>query len=276
MVGTVKHPPGVMLNFEKMRPICALLSAKDRGDLLLMILDYAELEQEPELRPGSRLESVWPHIRKMIDQDSAAYQNKCDKAKKAAQARWNRKRGEKKAHDHCDDSSACESMRTHADAYGRMQTVDPYKDYIMPKRNKRAQNEFAQPALPPGQEELPMQFDFAQFSKIAATAYPKECQYTLEQCLDVFRCYFQTYEDYIGCPHPPIRREQITQIMEAMPCIVMEDRGENLEPLDPEDYTDLIDLHFKTQYQNCDYNINHFFSGRIREMRFYDAEKGYE
>ena len=121
-----------------------------------------------------------------------------------------------------------------------------------------------------------MQFDFGRFSRIAARAYPEECKYTLEQCLDVFRCYFQTYEDYIGRAHPPIRREQITRIMQDMPCTVMEDRGESLEPLDPEDYMSLIDLHFKTRYLRCDYNINHFFSGRIREMRLYDIENGYE
>lgn len=119
-----------------------------------------------------------------------------------------------------------------------------------------------------------MEFDFRRFSKIAAGAYPEDCGYTLERCLEVFHCYFQTYEDYIGRPHPPIRRAQITRIMEEMPCIVMEDRGDSLELLAPEDYLDLIDLHFKTQYQHCDYNINHFFSGRVREMRLYDAENG--
>lgn len=41
-----------------------------------------------------------------------------------------------------------------------------------------------------------MQFDFQRFARIAARAYPAGCEYTLEQCLDVFRCYFQTYEDY--------------------------------------------------------------------------------
>ena len=50
-----KRPPGVMLYFDKVRPICALLSAKDRGELLLVILDYAELGQEPVFRPGSRV-----------------------------------------------------------------------------------------------------------------------------------------------------------------------------------------------------------------------------
>lgn len=78
-----------------------------------------------------------------------------------------------------------------------------------------------------------MEFDFHRFSRIAALAYRAGNPYTLEQCLEVFRCYFQTYEDYMGRPHPPIRRVQIAR-------------------------------------------INHFFSGRIRELRVYEAEKGYE
>lgn len=118
-MGTAKHPPGVMLYFDKVRPICALLSAKDRGDLMTMILDYAELGQEPALRPGSRLESVWPHIRRMINQDLDTYQSKCDKAKKAIQTRWSRERGEKKTPDRC-DSGKYESIRENTDVYGRI------------------------------------------------------------------------------------------------------------------------------------------------------------
>lgn len=117
-----------------------------------------------------------------------------------------------------------------------------------------------------------MQFNFNLFSAIAAPAYPEDCPYTLEQCLNVFRLYFEAFEDHMGRPHPPIRREQITRIMQEMPCIEMEDRGGSLEPLDPEDYPLLIEQHFKTQYQRCDYNINHFFSGRIRELRLYEVE----
>lgn len=121
-----------------------------------------------------------------------------------------------------------------------------------------------------------MQFDFYLFSRIAITAYPKECQYALEECLWVFYRYFQAYEERTGRPHPPIKRDQIKRIMEEMPCIVMEDRGGHLEPLDPGDYVNLIDLHFRTPYQHCDYNINHFFSGRIREILLYDAERDFE
>lgn len=116
------------------------------------------------------------------------------------------------------------------------------------------------------------QLNFALFSKIAATVYPEGCQYSLEECLDVFRCYFQAYEDCLGRPHPPIRREQIARIMEEMPEVVMEDRGWIINAISPEEYPPLIDRHFKTQYQDCDYNINHFFSGRIREIKYYEEE----
>ena len=38
-----------------------------------------------------------------------------------------------------------------------------------------------------------------------------------------------------------------------------------------EEYAPIIEQHFKTQYYNCDYNINHFFSGKIRALRFYEV-----
>lgn len=44
-----KRPPGVMLYFTEMRPIFALLTAEERGELLLKIFDYAEYGQEPVL-----------------------------------------------------------------------------------------------------------------------------------------------------------------------------------------------------------------------------------
>ena len=46
--------------------------------------------------------------------------------------------------------------------------------------------------------------------------------------------------------------------------------------IEPDAYPLLIQLHFKTSYRRCDYNINHFFSGRIRELRLYEADAGYE
>lgn len=118
-----------------------------------------------------------------------------------------------------------------------------------------------------------MIFSFDRFSKVAATVYNDETPYSLADCLEVFRCYFQSYEDYKGHPHPPIKAAQIKRIIHAMPRIFGEaagatqvDRGTFIET-----YMAMIEQHFKTKYLRCDYNINHFFSGRIRELRFYET-----
>lgn len=88
-----KRPPGVMLYFAELRPVFTLLSAEERGDLLMKIFDYAQFDEEPLL--DARLNAVWPLIRRMIDRDAAAYQSKCDRAQKSVQARWERERAKR-------------------------------------------------------------------------------------------------------------------------------------------------------------------------------------
>lgn len=115
-----------------------------------------------------------------------------------------------------------------------------------------------------------MIFDFDKFTEVAASVYNSQF-YSFEECLQVFRCYFTTYEHFMGKPHPPIRAAQIFRIMQEMPYVITEDRGGNYMDVSPEDYKAMIHQHFNTKYRKCDYNINHFFSGRIRELRFYET-----
>ena len=113
-------------------------------------------------------------------------------------------------------------------------------------------------------------FDFDRFSKIAASVYT-DSPYSLAEVLEVFRYYFEQYEAYTGAPHPPIRANQIERIIREMPYIDETGKAHSTMDIDPNCYEDMIDKHFRTQYRNCDYNINHFFSGRIRELRFYET-----
>ena len=84
-----------------------------------------------------------------------------------------------------------------------------------------------------------MTFDFERFAKIAASVYseknpynPKwDNPYSLKECLEVFHCYFQTYEEYMGHPHPPIRREQIAHIMREMPWVCEDNKGSRLSDI---------------------------------------------
>lgn len=123
-----------------------------------------------------------------------------------------------------------------------------------------------------------MLFDFRRFSKIAASVYNQGNPYSFEECLEVFRLYFQTYEEYMGRPHPPIRASQIARIIQDMPWIdeVGKISGRSIADFFPCTYKYIINLHFKTNYRHCDYNINHFFSGRIRELRLHEVDAGYE
>jgi hypothetical protein len=116
-----------------------------------------------------------------------------------------------------------------------------------------------------------LQFNFPLFRGFAAQAYCNaEATYSLGEVLAVFEYYFSAYEDLTGKPHPPIKVKQIKRIIEAMGTAQGDDYGHNFD-IAPETYEELIDKHFRTEYRNCDYNINHFFTGDIRLMRVYET-----
>ena len=115
-----------------------------------------------------------------------------------------------------------------------------------------------------------MLFDFETFTRIVRRVYPHGNAYSLQQALSVFYAYFQRYEQRTGRAHPHIRGEQIRAIVEKMPYLERETFQGEYTLINPEDYSALIDCHFRTKYRRCDWNINHFFSGRIRELRFYE------
>jgi hypothetical protein len=116
-----------------------------------------------------------------------------------------------------------------------------------------------------------MLFNFSIFRVLATRAYRNighSC-FSLDEVLEVFNCYFSNYERYKRKAHPNIRAEQIQRLIEIMPFLVDENR--NTLELSADVYEDITRQHFQTKYRNCDYNINHFFSGQIRLMRFYEA-----
>jgi len=122
-----------------------------------------------------------------------------------------------------------------------------------------------------------MYFNFPLFSRLARRAYHNVqddlfsgCPYSMEDILSVFRYYFQKYEDTFDEVHPNIRVSQIEYIIEVMPYIGNDGNSSAGGDINAESYEALIDKHFQTKYQNCDFNINHFFAGDIRLMRFYE------
>lgn len=116
-----------------------------------------------------------------------------------------------------------------------------------------------------------MLFNFDIFTRVATQVYKQaDSPYTLQEVLDVFAYFFDAYREAIGEDHPPIRREQIKRIVEAMPYYDKLPNSPGHPDILPEDYPVLIDSYFRTPFRNCNYHINHFFSGDIRTMRMYE------
>lgn len=113
-------------------------------------------------------------------------------------------------------------------------------------------------------------FDFDKFSSITASVYADS---PVQPCRSVggVPILLRAVRSVHGAPHPPIRAVQIERVIREMPYIDETDKANSTMDIDPDCYEDMIDKHFRTQYRNCDYNINHFFSGRIRELRFYET-----
>ena len=118
-----------------------------------------------------------------------------------------------------------------------------------------------------------MHFDFERFTRTVCRVYQSNeaAPYSIDDVLSVFQYYFSAYERYTCRIHPYIKTRQIQSIIEKMP--FLPENGEISSGIDisPEEYEAMIDQHFVTNYKRCDYNINHFFSGRIRNLRYYET-----
>lgn len=105
-----------------------------------------------------------------------------------------------------------------------------------------------------------MKFNFNAFETRVRNLLRDEDSEIVAEKIEIFRVYFEAYESYRNERHPWISDSQILRIAETM-----------FKDYDFETYFDLIDKHFNTNYRDCDFNINHFFSGQIREFRLYDC-----
>jgi len=117
---------------------------------------------------------------------------------------------------------------------------------------------------------MKLRFKFTTFSPFAKRAYSLSgtTQYDIKSVLCVFCFYFAAYEVYGYGVHPAINVSQIQRIIEKMPQI--ESDAHDFFDVDPDDYKLLIVSYFETDFFKSDRNINHFFSGEIRAMRYYE------
>ncbi|MCM3405924.1 hypothetical protein [Cytobacillus oceanisediminis] len=85
--------------------------------------------------------------------------------------------------------------------------------------------------------------------------------------LDAIECieyYLELYKYHREMDHPRLKEDQWHSVVEDLFDV-------NGVDVDDTSLMDMIDKHFETKYRNCDYNILHFMSGNIRELRMYEV-----
>lgn len=119
-----------------------------------------------------------------------------------------------------------------------------------------------------------MLFDFKHFSEQAQSVYQmyESHLFELDEVLDVFHYYFEEYECKMHRPHPDLNNRAIIKILDTLPCLYDLNFDKEIY-LSVDDYRRIIKAHFSTEYRFTDYNILHFFSGRIRLLRFYETQR---
>lgn len=88
------------------------------------------------------------------------------------------------------------------------------------------------------------------------------CQFSFDECFTVFKMFFETYKSYTGHDHPPLRTLRLIELLNSI---------DNDGLFDAECYPILIESYFSTYFPNSDRNVCHFFSGKVRELRFYES-----
>ena len=66
--------------------------------------------------------------------------------------------------------------------------------------------------------------------------------------------------------HPHLSTAAMDKVVQSLCC-----GTELVEGTEPSMYKAMIDQHFKTQYNSCDYNICHFMTEGIRNNCYYET-----
>ena len=86
----------------------------------------------------------------------------------------------------------------------------------------------------------------------------------IENAMCVVKYYLESFKNVFMENHPFISQSAMNGVIERFFA------GSDIVECDPEIYYELIDKHFATVYEDCDYNICHFMTDGIRKNRAYE------
>ena len=100
-------------------------------------------------------------------------------------------------------------------------------------------------------------------------------QMYIDRVIWIVMYYCRTYREVMGISHPMLNQECMDKVVRGIIYGTDSDIIKTIDEYVEDDYEVLIDQHFKTHYRNCDYNILHFVSGKIRDLRGFETGVAY-
>lgn len=94
--------------------------------------------------------------------------------------------------------------------------------------------------------------------------------YSLQEIKNIFSYFYKKYKTKTSKEHPGLSEKKIMYIIGLMPYFsIQTEENQGEFDINPGEYPQMIDLYFKCRsfQAECDYQILHFFSGKIRMMR---------
>jgi DNA-binding transcriptional ArsR family regulator len=118
-----------------------------------------------------------------------------------------------------------------------------------------------------GSEIFPNEAEKTSFKKAVQKLSPNE--YAIENV----SYYLAKYKKIFNKEHPQLRLDQWQEVFSNIVLPYSETFNKEYELLG-KDFQQVVDKHFQTRYNNCDYNILHFISGDIMTLRAFEVIYG--
>lgn len=122
-------------------------------------------------------------------------------------------------------------------------------------------------ALQPINNSTP--FDFSILEKQIVKACKKQEIDNDSDIIDIIKIitfYYETYMKSFHKEHPRLSAKSMENVVSALYF-----GSDVIDYLDTKIYKNMIERHFQTEYNDCDYNICHFVTEGIRNNRFYET-----
>ncbi len=98
-----------------------------------------------------------------------------------------------------------------------------------------------------------------------------EYNFTSADKKEIVAYYIKTYSNYMNKQHPKLKPSQWKRVDSGLESIYNKEIDVSFDSPEVDEWKQMIDKHFETEYENCDYNILHFVTDGVKIKRMYET-----